>query len=175
MVVASQTFQQFGSPDWLHETSVCTGAPFAPDIGGDALGLNSTDTNLDVPNLILSSGCRSLVNPGNPNQYLKTQCFAVPNPITLRGNLGRNIVIGPGLSNFDFSLFKNNHIKRISDSFNVQFRAECFNIFNRANFSPPLDNRNIFDSTGNSVGSAGLITGTETPSRQIQFALKVNW
>lgn len=126
MVVASQTFQQFGSPDWLHETSVCTGAPFAPDIGGDALGLNSTDTNLDVPNLILSSGCRSLVNPGNPNHYLKTQCFAVPNPITLRGNLGRNIIIGPGLSNFDFSLFKNNQIKRISDSFNVQFRAECF-------------------------------------------------
>jgi len=63
MVVASQTFQQFGSPDWLHETSVCTGAPFAPDIGGDALGLNSTDTNLDVPNLILSSGCRSPVIP----------------------------------------------------------------------------------------------------------------
>jgi hypothetical protein len=152
-----------------------TGAPFTPDIGGDALGLNSTDTSLDLPNLVLGSGCRSLVNPGNPNQYIKTQCFAVPSPITLRGNLGRNTVIGPGLSSFDFSLFKNNHIKRISDAFNVQFRAEFFNIFNRANFSPPLDNKDIFDSSGNPIGNAGLITGTETPSRQIQFALKVIW
>jgi len=152
-----------------------TGSPFTPDIGGDALGLNSTDTSLDLPNLIVGPGCRSPVNSGNPNHYIKTQCFAVPNPITLRGNLGRNTVIGPGLSSFDFSLFKNNHIKRISDAFNVQFRAEFFNIFNRANFSPPLDNKDIFDSSGNPIGSAGLITGTETPSRQIQFALKVIW
>ena len=152
-----------------------TGAPFTPDIGGDALGLNSTDTSLDLPNLIVGPGCRSPVNSGNPNHYIKTQCFAAPNPITLRGNLGRNTVIGPGLSSFDFSLFKNNHIKRISDAFNVQFRAEFFNIFNRANFSPPLDNKDIFDSSGNPIGSAGLITGTETPSRQIQFALKVIW
>jgi len=152
-----------------------SGAPFTPSIGGDALGLNSTDTGLDVPNLITGAGCGSLVNPGNPNHYIKTQCFGVPNPITLRGNLGRNVVIGPGLSSFDFSLFKNNHVKKISDSFNVQFRAEFFNIFNRANFSPPLDNRNIFDSSGKLIGDAGLITGTETPSRQIQFALKVNW
>jgi len=152
-----------------------TGAPFTLSIGGDALGLNSTDTGLDVPNRISGAGCGSLVNPGNPNHYIKTQCFGVPNPITLRGNLGRNVVIGPGSSSFDFSLFKNNHVKRISDSFNLQFRAEFFNVFNRANFSPPLDNRNIFDSSGNSIGDAGLITGTETPSRQIQFALKMMW
>lgn len=50
-----------------------------------------------------------------------------------------------------------------------------FNIFNRANFSPPLDNKDVFDSRGNSLANAGLITGTETPSRQIQFALKLIW
>jgi len=123
----------------------------------------------------LCPGCGSLVNPGNPNHYIKMQCFAAPNPIPLRGNLGRNVVIGSGLSSFDFSLFKNNYIKRISNNFKVQFRAEFFNIFNRANFSPPLDNNDIFDSKGNPVGDAGLITGTETPSRQIEFALKMMW
>jgi hypothetical protein len=126
-------------------------------------------------NLIAGRGCGSPVNPGNHVSYIKTQCFAVPNPITLRGNLGRNTLIGPGLMNFDFSLFKNNYIKRISDRFNVQFRAEFFNILNHANFAPPLDNRNIFDSTGSPVANAGLITSTQTPSRQIQFAVKLIW
>lgn len=152
-----------------------TGVPFTPIMGGDALGLKSTDPNIDVPNLVASPGCGSLVNPGNPVSYIRTQCFAVPNPITLRGNLGRNTLIGPGLVNFDFSLFKNNYIKRISDHFNVQFRAEFFNILNHPNFAPPLDNKNLFDSTGQPVANAGLITSTQTPSRQIQFALKVIW
>jgi hypothetical protein len=89
--------------------------------------------------------------------------------------LGRNTLIGPGLMNFDFSLVKNNYIKRVSDAFNVQFRSEFFNLFNRANFAPPLDYRNIYDASGNPIASAGLITSTQTPSRQIQFALKVIW
>jgi hypothetical protein len=152
-----------------------TGVPFTPGIGGDALGVKSTDPNIDVPNPTAGAGCGSLVNPGNPVTYIKTQCFAVPNPITLRGNLGRNTLIGPGLVNFDFSLFKNNYIKRISDRFNVQFRAEFFNVLNHPNFAPPLDNRNIFDSAGSRVANAGLITSTQTPSRQIQFAVKFIW
>jgi len=152
-----------------------TGVPFTPGFAGDALGVKSIDPNIDVPNLVSAPGCSSLVNHGDPNHYIKTQCFAVPNPITLRGNLGRNTLIGPGLINLDTSLLKNNQIKRISDAFNVQFRAEFFNVLNHTNFAPPLDNRNIFDSTGNPIGNAGLITSTQTPSRQIQFALKMIW
>ncbi len=152
-----------------------TGVPFTPGFAGDALGVKSSDPNIDVPNVSSGSGCRTLVNSGNPNHYIKTQCFTVPNPITLLGNLGRNTLIGPGLLNFDFSVLKNNYVKRISDRFNVQFRAEFFNIFNRANFAPPLDNRNVFDSNGQPIANAGLITSTQTPSRQIQFALKLIW
>ena len=154
---------------------VSTGVPFSPGLAGDALGVKSTDPNIDVPNLVRGPGCGSLVNSGNPVQYIKTQCFAVPNPITLRGNLGRNTVIGPGLVSLDISVFKNNYIKRISDRFNAQFRAEFFNVINHTNFSPPLDHRNIFDSNGLSIADAGLITSTQTPSRQIQFAVKFTW
>jgi Carboxypeptidase regulatory-like domain/TonB-dependent Receptor Plug Domain/TonB dependent receptor len=93
----------------------------------------------------------------------------------LRGNLGRNVLIGPGLSKLDISVFKNNYVKRISESFNAQFRAEIFNILNRANFSSPTDNLAIFDQGGQSVSSAGLLTSTQTTSRQIQFALKLIW
>jgi hypothetical protein len=150
------------------------------------------------------------VNPGNPNNYIKTQCFTVPtapsvaffngsgsngigcdpafgstNPtdpnylwcFNLRGNAGRNIIAGPGLVNLDFSLFKNNPVRRISETFNIQFRAEFFNILNHANFALPVvpDNTDIFDETGQSTGTEGLLTKTTTSSRQIQFALKVIW
>jgi hypothetical protein len=79
--------------------------------------------------------------------------------------------------NLDFSVFKNIPIRRISESFSIQFRAEMFNIINHANFSLPIepDNTDVFDSNGASTGTEGLITTTSTDSRQIQFALKVIW
>jgi len=93
----------------------------------------------------------------------------------LLGNVGRNSVIGPGLATFDFSLFKNNYIKRISESFNVQFRAEFFNLLNRPNFAAPINNSTFFDSNGNPVGGAGAVDHTSTTAREIQLALKVIW
>ena len=66
---------------------------------------------------------------------------------------------------------------RIRDSFNVQFRAEAFNILNRANYQvPPLvTGTDIFDSTGAPNPNAGVLTSTATTSRQIQLGLKVIW
>jgi outer membrane receptor protein involved in Fe transport len=169
-----------------------TGVPFTPVIGGDPLGLNSTDP-WAFADRIAAPGCSNPVNPGNPNNYIKLNCFAVPmatpaiaaectafsavpgSCANLMGNAGRNSLVGPGLVNFDFSLFKNNYIRRISESFNVQLRAEFFNIFNRANFTAPIANSALFDSNGNAVGNAGAVNQTSTTSRQIQFALKVIW
>ena len=108
----------------------------------------------------------------------------IPEPFpycfNLRGNAGRDIIPGPGLVNVDFSVFKNNPIRRISENFDVQFRVEAFNILNRANFSFPQPEGTgvgdaIFDSTGAPTGTAGLITSTTTAAREIQFALKLIW
>jgi hypothetical protein len=96
--------------------------------------------------------------------------------VTLRGNAGRNIMVGPGLTNLDFSLFKNNSIRKISEGFNAQFRVEVFNILNHANFATPtLANSEIFDSSGTAVPSAGFLTATTTSARQMQFAMKFTW
>jgi len=151
-----------------------SGQPFTPLLGGDPEGSKLDETS-EPPSLRAGSGCDTLVNAGNPNHYIKTQCLAFPNPASLRGNLGRNKLIGPGISKFDFSVFKNNRVRKISENFNAQFRAEFFNVFNRANFASPTDNLNVFDESGNPVDSAGLITSTQTSSRQIQFALKFVW
>ena len=50
------------------------------------------------------------------------------------GNLGRNVLIGPGFNNVDFSVTKNT---RLTDKVRFHFRAEFFDIFNRANFGQP--------------------------------------
>jgi outer membrane receptor protein involved in Fe transport len=176
-----------------------SGLPFTPIIGGDPLGMNSTDTT-DYPDRLKGPGCGTAVNPGNANDYIKLNCFTLPvstpaiaaqcvpfqpggagNPViagtcsNLLGNEGRNSVIGPGLVNLDFSLFKNNRVQRISENFNVQFRAEFFNLFNRSNFNAPIDNSTIFNQDGSPVGGAGLIDSTSTTAREIQFGIKVIW
>jgi len=175
--------------------TVSDGVPFTPTWGtGDDPALTQNNDDWAFPNRLGGPGCRTLTNPGNPNNYIKTQCFAVPTApdlafwtancvggdatslqcFNLRGNAGRNILIGPGITNLDFSVFKNNHIKRISENFNVQFRAEIFNIINHANFAPPTtpDNSDIFFSDGTPTGVAGLLSRTTTTAREIQFAIK---
>jgi len=120
-------------------------------------------------------GCSTLTNPGDPVHYIKTQCLAFPVPSNRWGNVGRNSLIGPGLSKLDFSVFKNNRLRLLSEDVNIQFRAEFFNILNHTNFASPTDHLVVFDQSGKPVPSAGLITSTQTTSRQIQFALKVIW
>jgi hypothetical protein len=151
-----------------------SGQPFTPLLGGDPLGMKLDETS-EPPNRVLGPGCETLTNHGDPVHYIKTQCLAFPNPGSLRGNLGRNTLIGPGVSKFDASVFKNNRVRLFSESVNAQFRAEFFNLFNRANFASPTDNLTVFDQRGNPTPGAGLITSTQTTSREIQFALKVIW
>ncbi len=188
--------------------SATDGVPFSATwgTGSDPQYTLSSD-DWAFPNRLGGSGCKTLTHPGNPNHYVKTECFAVPvapdtafwtancdqfppnaqpssgpplaapfpQCFNLRGNAGRNILIGPGVTSLDFSMFKNNYIRRISERFNVQFRAEIFNILNHPNFAPPATptNTDIFDGTGTLNPAAGLLTRTTTTAREIQFALKV--
>jgi hypothetical protein len=171
-----------------------TGLPFTPIIGGDPLGQNTGDA-FDTPDRLRGVGCGSGVNPGNVANYIKLSCFALPMATpaiasqcvpfsavsvpgtcqNLLGNAGRNSLIGPGLTSLDFSIFKNNYIKKFGEQFNVQFRAEFFNILNHANFQSPIDNSTLFDQTGAPIAGAGRIDATTTSAREIQFAIKVYW
>ncbi|MGB2888345.1 MAG: hypothetical protein WBC04_11660 [Candidatus Acidiferrales bacterium] len=87
------------------------------------------------------------------------------------GNVGRDTLIGPGLAELDASLLKNTVL---TERLKLQFRAEFFNILNSVNFNTP--NTIVFASaTSGASPTAGVITGTSTTSRQIQFALKLLW
>jgi hypothetical protein len=82
---------------------------------------------------------------------------------------------GPGLTDLDFSMVKNNHFKWLSEDVNLQFRAEMFNVANHPNFVSNKHN-DIFDSSGAPVPTAGVLGSTIYGNeRQIQFALKAIW
>jgi len=171
-----------------------TGQPFTPLIGGDPLGTNSFDP-WAFPDQLRTPGCKTPVNPGNPNNYIKLECFTLPAlpasaPASLQAQctpfptapgtcenllpkVRRNSVLGPGAFNLDFSLFKNNYVKKISENFNVQFRAEFFNALNHSVFQAPINNSTLFDPDGTPTGGAGAVDETSIPSREIQFGLKV--
>jgi hypothetical protein len=98
-------------------------------------------------------------------------------------NIGRNSITGPHFVNLDFSVHKTFPITRISEAFNIQFRAEFFDIANHANFVPPQpnsgdSNSGILKPSGLQATGLGFISqyaNAQQPSREIQLALKVNW
>jgi hypothetical protein len=151
--------------------SASSGVPFTLVLGSDVLGQNYSDAPYDYPNRV--SGCNPIAGGLN---YVNNACFAVA-PVTngglVLGNNGRNSLYGPRLVDVDFSLFKNTHI---TERFNVQFRAEFFNVFNHPNLQAPLDNYTLFiNPVDGSLGGAGLIDSTTTTSRQIQLGLKLTF
>lgn len=169
--------------------TVSTGVPFTTILGGDPLGQNSSDPIDFVDRL---PNCNPYT--GNPNAYLNLSCFSVPlkpaglninctpfpsgpanSCMNLFGDVGRNELVGPGLTEFDFSIFKNNHIPKISEAFNLQLRFEFFNIFNHPNFQAPIDNEVLFTGAGGLVNGAGAIDSLTTSARQIQLGAKIIW
>jgi hypothetical protein len=160
---------------------VQSGLPFTAYLSGDQAGeTKSDDTGAGLgerPNVVLGPGCETLTNPGNINNFIKTNCLTYPAPVTwngvtgtVLGNLARNALEAPGLTNLDFSLIKND---KIGERVTTQFRFEFFNFLNHPNFSAPA--AAIFDSNGNAVSNVGRITSTTNAARQIQFGLKIRF
>jgi Carboxypeptidase regulatory-like domain len=149
-----------------------SGTPFSLLLAQDLAGSDMDGHSAQRPIFVPGPGCstENAINRGNFTNYIKTQCFQIPPPGLIPNNtVGRNTFTGPGESNLDFSIFKNIPVKKISESFQVQFRSEFFNILNRSNLQPPY-NTNLLDAP-----PVGLIQGTQTTSRQIQFGLKLIW
>jgi hypothetical protein len=150
-----------------------SGFPFTPQLSYNPS--NNGDTRNPV-RPFLNPNFSGAVVTGNPNQWFNPAAFLAPPANSgFYGNVGRDTYIGPGLATWDFSVLKDTSIR---ERLNLQFRAEIFNLLDRANFNTP--NLIVFtpptaaNPTGLS-GTAGAITSTSTTSRQIQFGLKLLW
>jgi hypothetical protein len=150
-----------------------SGFPFTPQLGYNPS--NNGDTRNPV-RPFLNPAFTGPVILGTPAQWFNPDAFlAPPNNSGFFGNMPRNAYIGPGLATWDFSVLKET---RIFEGLNLQFRAEFFNLLNRANFNTPnLITAVLLPGSTTPVESpsAGTITSTSTTSRQIQFGLKLLW
>ena len=148
-----------------------TGLPFSLYTGVDDTGYNSAGT--PRPNYV--GGCVSQV--GSVTQWYNPSCYSLQAPGTL-GDLGRDTIVGPGLAQLDLSLSKDTRVRKISENFHVQFRAEAYNLFNHPQFGQP--GNSVFSSIKGTNGlpapngAAGIISSIATNSsgRQIQLGLK---
>lgn len=143
-----------------------TGHPFSPFVGFDRARVNPGSDDLGQrPDLVAAPGMKMIL--GDPVKYFNDQAFALP-PAGKLGNLGRNALTGPGLFILDLAIHKD--LWR-TERHAVRLRVEAFNVPNHPNFQVP-SGLGLFNSSLRRLGTAGRITSTSTPSRQIQLAVK---
>lgn len=135
------------------------GYPFTVTTGVDTL----TGANNPVrPNAI--PGCNGEQQIlGTLKEWFNPACFSDPEP-GVPGDVSRTSLLGPGFTTLDVSLIKDT---RMTEAFNIQFRAEFFNALNHPNFGLP--DGVLSDPT------VGAITTTVGTARQIQFGLRVRF
>ncbi len=160
---------------WSLESVVTaqSGFPFTPQLS------YNPSRNGDTKNPVrpfLNPAFTGAVVLGKPDEWFNPAAFiAPPNNSGFYGNAPRDTLIGPGLATWDFSVMKN---IALHEGLNLQFRAELFNLLDRANFNTP----NLILAVlppGSTIPQAnpdvGAITSTSTTSRQVQFGLKLLW
>ncbi len=159
-----------------------SGSPFSPvSASNRAFTGPIAGTSQGRPDVV--GGCDPYANQNLHGLWYNPACFTIQ-PAGTYGNAGRDSLIGPNLWNLDTALQKDFKITKISEQFNIQFKAEMFNVLNHPSFQNP--NGTVFSGVtatpsnltglgqvGTVNGSAGTITATNSQPRQIQFALKV--
>jgi len=133
------------------------------------------------PSTVVTGNPQHWINPAMFSLQPQVQCPGISTALLCGslGNASRGMLRGPGLGEWDFSLVKDTAMPFLGEQGGLQFRAEFFNILNRANFAMP--NGAMFNGAITDVGAysesplqtAGQITQTSTTSRQIQLALKL--
>ena len=159
--------------------TLSSGVPFTPLVDGDP-DRDATDDNAARPNLIPGVSLTPPSGRRTPDLWFNPAAFAPPE-VGFRGTAGRNIITGPNFRSVDFSIVKT---FRLGEKRSLQFRAEAFDLLNRANFDLPSnsqDGEQVFSYTpasGNTpakfapTASLGQIFSTVGDAREIQFALK---
>jgi hypothetical protein len=139
-----------------------SGSPFTVNLStdtannGELTGGNASQR----PNLV----CNPNSGPKTTAEWFNTACFTMPAAFNY-GNAGRDIVTGPGLDDFDFTLQKQFVIR---ENMNLQFRWDVFDFLNHPNFNPPVGAGRTFSA----AASFGSITSAQDP-REMQFSLRL--
>ena len=154
-------------------SSIVTFSSGFPEYISDGIDRSNTAVGNDRPNATGAS--TSLSNP-TTGEWFNVQAFALQ-PAGTFGNVGRDVVTGPGIATWDFSTLKNFNF---TERRYLQFRFEAFNAANHPNWGDPgvSLNANLLGGSGVPIpgtGSFGQITSTRSgiDMRELQFSLKL--
>jgi hypothetical protein len=152
-----------------------------------SLGISNSVQFVEGPALDLKpGGDPNPIRPGDPWQYFDPSQFLWPTSFLTNaalaevpgmgnlisfGNLARGHLTAPGVVSWDVALMKTTPFPQLGEDGALQFRAEFFNLLNRANFGMP--DGKVFDNRGRLSSTAGRISETRGSSRQIQLAVKI--
>ncbi len=145
-------------------SSFVSGQPVQLSESDDRSLTGTFNDTVDEPSYA-NNGSRLFVNknPRSQQSYFNPGYF-VPEPLGQVGNVMRRYFVGPGILNSDMALLKDT---KLTETKELQFRAEAFNAFNHAQFNNPSGNVN---NTG--AGGFGYVTSDQGP-RIMQMALKL--
>ena len=105
------------------------------------------------------------------SRYFNTNAFRPPAVGTV-GNAAKDVFRGPGLNNWDISLFKNFPV--FGERRKLQFRAELYNAFNHTQYTG-VDTTTRFDAQGNQVNARFGELTSAAAARRIQLALRFSF
>ena len=154
----SATMLVHGGQPYTVVTATNNSAADNPNAGG-------SDNASQFPNLI---GNPHLSHPTIQNWY-NVAAFAQPVPGTF-GDEGRNTLVGPDLSEVDFSLGKNFALK---EGIGLQFRIDGYNIFNHPSFAIP--NTGVAFASDGTPTSSSTITSTTIGPRAFQLNARISF
>jgi hypothetical protein len=144
-----------------------------PEYISDGVDRSNTAVGNDRPNATGAS--TSLSNP-TTGEWFNIQTFALQ-PLGTFGNVGRDVVTGPGIASWDFSALRNFNF---TERRYLQFRFEAFNAANHPNWGDPGVSLNANQLTTAGVpipgtGAFGQVTSTRSgvDMRELQFSLKL--
>jgi hypothetical protein len=141
-------------------TTFATGLPVSLSENDDNSLTGITSAPVDTPQILGTGSVLHNTNPRSGQAYFNTSLFG-PEPLGQIGNARRRYFHGPGINNFDLAMLKST---KLTESKQLQFRVEAFNIFNHAQFNGPNGNVNS--------SSFGFVTSAREP-RIMQVALKL--
>ncbi len=159
--------------------SFLSGQPFSVTADGASLNAPESDQRADL----VKSTVSKPGGVGRGNSYFDPFAFADPR-VRLGttqfgfGTAGWNLLRGPGISAWDFGLFRQ---FRITEKLTLQFRAESFNFTNTPKFNNPGSNVSNLqlnaDGTIRNLNGFTEVTGTRAdfPERQFRFGLRIGF
>jgi hypothetical protein len=132
------TRQIFGGWQLSGLSSFSVGAPLTPtytltNITGTTLNRLVTGSEDFAPRVVLTCDPNKSRGERNISEYINTSCFAPAPKGSIGNDSGINTVRGPGLNNWDMSLFKK--IQYGEGNRVIQLRVEAYNVFNHTNWT----------------------------------------